>query len=45
MNAYYPLIWYALGVATYHYLGVYGFQKRKFFSGGEIDLTQRIKLK
>ena len=44
MEAYYPLFWYGLGVLTYHYVGVYGKAKRKFYSGGEIDLTRRNRL-
>lgn len=40
MNHLYPLIWYSLGVVTYHYLGVYGRARKKLFQGGEIDLLR-----
>jgi hypothetical protein len=44
METYYPMIWWALGFLTYHYVGVYSRAKRKLFSGGEIDLTKRSRL-
>lgn len=42
LNVWYPIVWWALGVATYHVYACYRKQAKGLFIGGEIELIRKV---